>query len=208
MLSRMDGDTDKPTGAAAGWRTRRTQRPFRNKVFALREDEVELADGRRKSIAYLERSAGVVIIVPITAEGEMIVINHYRHPVDRWCLEVPAGGIDPDSKESPEEAARRELREEVGGSCARLIHIADFYSANALMDEKCHVYLATGVILDAPPEPGKAELIETRRISLEEALALVRAGQMVDGQSALAVLLCEPVLQENYPGEKPASLTS
>jgi len=201
----MDSETDKPNGAAAGWRTLRTQRPFQNKVFALREDEVELADAKRKSMAYLERSTGVVIVVPITAEGEMIVINHYRYPVDEWCLEVPAGGIDPDFNESPEEAAKRELREEVGGSCERLIHVADFYSANALMDEKCHVYLAAGVVLDAPPERGKAELLETKRMSLKGALALVRAGRMIDGQSALAILLCEPVLQEIYPSNKPAN---
>jgi ADP-ribose pyrophosphatase len=208
MLFHMDSETDKPTGAAAGWRTLRTERPFRNKVFALREDEVELADRGRKSIAYLERSAGVVVIVPITAEGEMIMINHYRYPVDQWCLEVPAGGIDPDCNESPEKAARRELREEVGGSCERLIHVADFYSANALMDEKCHVYLAIDVILNAPPERGKAELMETKRLSLKEALALVRVGQMVDGQSALAILLCESVLRENYSSEKTSDITS
>jgi len=200
----MDSGTDKPTGRVAGWRTLRTQRHFRNKTFALREDEVELADGKRKSMAYLERSAGVVVIVPITGEGEMILINHYRYPVDQWCLEVPAGGIKPDSKESPEDAAKRELLEEVGGSCAELIHVADFYSANALMDEKCHVFLAADVVLNAPPERGRAELMEIRRVSLDEAFALVGAGRMADGQSALAILLCGRILRENCPGGTPA----
>jgi ADP-ribose diphosphatase len=205
MLVRMDSGADKPTAAAAGWRALRTHRHFRNKVFALREDEVQLADGKRKSIAFLERSAEVVVIVPITVEGEMIVIDHYRYPVDEWCLEVPAGGIDPDSKELPEEAARRELREEVGGSCARLIHVAEFYSANALLDEKCHVFLARGVVVDSQPERGNAELIETKRIPVKQAIELVRAGRMMDGQSALAILLCEQVLREIYPCEKPAT---
>jgi 8-oxo-dGTP pyrophosphatase MutT (NUDIX family) len=190
----MESSADKPTGAEAGWRTLSTRRPFKNDVFAVREDEVELPGGKRKSIAYLERTAAV-IIVPVTREGEIVLINHYRYPVDEWCLEVPAGGIDsPD--ETLKKAARRELREEVGGRCRSLVYVAEFYSANSLMDEKCHVFLAEGVALQDAPDRGAAELMETRLLPAEEALALVRAGWMMDGQCALAILLCEPLLRE------------
>ncbi len=190
----MESRADKLTGAKAGWRTLSTRRPFANNVFAVREDEVELPGGKRKSIAYLERTAAV-IIVPVTAEGEIVLINHYRYAVDEWCLEVPAGGIEDAPNESLEECARRELREEVGGSCQSLLYVAGFYSANSLMDEKCHVFLAEEVSLQEP-ERGAAELMETRLLPAKEAIALVRAGRMTDGQCVLAILLCEPLLRE------------
>ena len=194
MVPAMESCADKPTGAEVGWRTLRTRRPFKNDVFAVREDKVKLPGGKRKSIAYLERTAAV-IIVPVTAKGEIVLINHYRYPVDEWCLEVPAGGIEDAPNESLEECARRELREEVGGSCQSLTYVAGFYSANSLMDEKCHVFLAEEVSLQDPPERGAAELMETRLLQGAEALALVRAGRMTDGQCALAILLCEPLLR-------------
>jgi len=202
MVPAMESSADKPTGAEAGWRTLSTRRPFKNDVFAVREDNVELPGGKRKSIAYLERTAAVIII-PVTPKGEIVLINHYRYAVDKWCLEVPAGGIEDAPNESLEECARRELREEVGGGCQSLTYVAGFYSANSLMNEKCHVFLAEEVALQ-DPDRGAAELMETRLLQAGEALALVRAGRMTDGQCALAILLCEPRLREKgYLGASP-----
>ena len=194
MLAAMKSSADKPTGAEAGWRTLKTRRPFKNKVFAVREDKVELPGGKRKKVAYLERS-GAVIVVPVTRAGEIVMIHHYRYAIDEWCLEVPAGGID-SPNESLRKAARRELREEVGGRCRSLVYVAEFYSANSLTDEKCHVFLAAEVVLQEPPERGAAELMEIRLMPAAEAVALVRAGKMTDGQCALAILLCESLLRE------------
>ncbi len=184
----------KPTGRRTGWKLLKTRRPFRNKVFQVRRDKVELPGGKRKQIAYLERSAAV-IIVPVTAAGEMVLIHHYRYAVDSWCLEVPAGGVKSARHETPRRAARRELREEVGGTCRTLTRVAEFYSANSLMDEKCHVFLAREVALRHPPERNAAEQMETRLMPAAEVLRLVRAGKMMDGQCALAILLCEPLLR-------------
>jgi ADP-ribose pyrophosphatase len=176
-----------------------TRRPFKDKVFALREDDVELPGGKRKSIAYLERTPAV-IVVPVTPEEEIVLINHYRHPVDEWCLEVPAGGVDDAPNESLAEAARRELLEEVGGSCQSLTYVAGFHSANSLTNETCHVFLAERVGLQKP-DRGAAELMETRGLPAAEVVALVRGGRMMDGQCALAILLCEPLLRgKSYLG--------
>lgn len=62
------------------------------------------------------------------------------------------------------------------------------------MDEKCHVFLAEEVVLQEP-DRGAAELMETKLMQAGEALALVPSGRMTDGQCALAILLCEPLLR-------------
>lgn len=185
----------KPTGARAGWRWRRTQIPFRNAVFNLRADEVELPDGKEVRFAYLERT-DAVIIVPVTRAGELVLINQYRYTVDEWCLEVPAGGTHDKPNESLENVARAELREEVGGVCESLVYVDYLFSASSLTDEKCHVFLAEGVNLSAPAKKEASETIEVKVLPAAEALALVHAGKMKDGQCALAILLCEPLLRE------------
>ena len=124
--------------------------PFRNDNFALRNDEVELPNGERTRYAYLERPEAV-IIVPVTAAGEMVLIKQYRYAVDEWCYEVPAGGTHDKPNEELEEVAREELREEVGGAGARLTYVDYFFSAVSTTDEKCHVYLAENVELSEMP---------------------------------------------------------
>ncbi len=192
----------KPVGAEAGWRRRKTKIRFRNPVFALREDKVRLPGGKRKRVAYLERT-DAVIIVPVTRRGEMVLINQYRYSVDEWCLEVPAGGTHDKPNESLEDVARDELREEVGGVATSLTYVDFLYSATSLTNEKCHIFLAEGVVLSEEPEKQATEKIEVKLTPAKKALALVHAGKMKDGQCALAILLCEPILQaKGYLGRK------
>ena len=186
---------EKPVGAKAGWRRRETEYPFRNDNFALRNDVVELPNGKRTGYAYLERPEAV-IIVPITTAREMVLIKQYRYTVDEWCYEVPAGGTHDKPNEELEEVAREELREEVGGTEGRFTYVDFFFSAVSTTDEKCHVYLAEDVDLSKSNEQEAGESIEIELMPVQQALEFVRAGKMKDTQCALAVLLCQPLLRE------------
>jgi ADP-ribose diphosphatase len=188
-------DEEKPNGAQAGWKLRGKKIHFQNPVLTLREDTVELPNGEETTFAYVER-AEAVIIVPVTRSGEMVMVNQYRYAVDAWGLEVPAGGTHDAPNEPPEEVARKELREEVGGVCGSLTFVDYFYSAISTTDEKCHVYLAEGVELSEKPEREASETLRTKMMPVAEALAFVHAGKMHNGACALAVLLCEPLLRE------------
>ena len=77
----------------------------------IREDRVRLPEGgeRRYPVMQLGQSAG---IVPLTADGQVILVRQYRHVTGGFCWEIPGGGMHPG--ESPDEAAQRELREEAG----------------------------------------------------------------------------------------------
>ena len=111
----MGAHRNKPTGAEAGWRFLRSETRFENHICRLREDDVELAGGQKIKYAYLERDDAVVI-VPVTTKGEIVLLRQYRYTVDEWCLEVPAGGTHDSSDASFEDVARKELREEIGGT--------------------------------------------------------------------------------------------
>lgn len=185
----------KPTGAKAGWHWLGSKTPFENDIFRLREDEVELKGGKKIQYAYLERGEAV-LIVPITADGEMVLLKQYRYAVDDWCLEIPAGGMRDKGGASLEEVAREELREEVGATVKSLTYVDFFYTANALSDEKCHVFLAEGVELSKEQKTEASETIEVLRVPIAKALELARNGAIRTAPCALAILLCEPHLQK------------
>jgi ADP-ribose pyrophosphatase len=183
----------KPNGQHVGWEHLDTHHPYQYTHFRIREDRIRLPNGQETRYAYME-TKGAVWIVPVTRDGQVVLIRQYRYAVDDWCWEVPAGGLH-DHAGSLESLARRELAEEVGGSCDELIYVGWHYASCSISDEVCHVFLARGVRLDREPQREAGETMETHLMSLQEALALAREGRMTDGKSALALLLCEPHLR-------------
>jgi rSAM/selenodomain-associated transferase 1 len=157
---------------------------------AVIEDQLAGDRGRVSTYTYLAVPRAV-FVVPVTDAGEVVFVRQYRHPVRDWTLEVPAGSVE--DGETPLEAAQRELAEEVGGRARDWRHLTTFYSSSAHLSLRSDAFLATGVLLGTP-QPGEDEDVVTVRVPVEEALARARAGQLVEGQTALALLLAAPHL--------------
>lgn len=162
---------------------------WRSRWYSLRQDRLRAPDGNEVTYTVVDKP-GAVWVVPVTAEGQMVLIDQYRYPVDAWCLEVPAGNCEADSVLTD---AARELSEEVGGTAARIEPITDFYTMNGIGNEFASVTLAHGVTLGASRrEP--TEHITLQLVPVRQALEMARHGQIKDGPSALAILLCEAAL--------------
>lgn len=163
---------------------------WQSQWYSLRQDRLRAPEGPTFTYTLIEHP-GAVWIVPVTWDGQIALIWNYRYAVDNWCYEVPAGGLSPGH--SLEEAARRELLEEIGGHAAELRLVGQFYTSNGISSEIAYVYLATGVELGEPHrEP--TELMELHLVPVEEGLRMAREGEISDGPSALALLWCERLL--------------
>ncbi len=172
------------------WETLGSRYLWQSPWYNLRQDRLRARDGHEFTYTVVEHP-GAVWVVPVTTDGRVVLIRNYRHPVTDWCYEVPAGGLSAGLK--PEEVARRELAEEIGGRAARLRYVGRFYTSNGISDEVAYVYLATGVQLgETQREP--TERIEVEIVSVGEALRMAREGEITDGPSALALLWCEHLL--------------
>ncbi len=125
--------------------------------------------------------------------NEYALYSELHYTVDDWCWEIPAGGVKPG--QTPEEAAREELREEIGGQAQLLEKLGQFYTANGICNEEGHYFLATGVTL-GPTAHEPAELMEIHPTPIAEVLRMARAGQITDAPSALVIFLCEARLRE------------
>ena len=143
-----------------------------------------------RDYSYLE-TPQAVWVVPISDGGETMFVRQYRHPVRAHPLEMPAGSIEPG--ETPVAAAARELREEVGGVARVLQRVGGFYSSSAHLSLKGIVFLATGVVFDAPTHAG-TEGIELVRMPFRRAVELAQSGELCEAQSALAVILASQAL--------------
>ena len=196
----MADKSDKLNGIPLGWRRLATDYPYDHLMFRVRRDQVRWPDGHVAPYVYVQ-GAGAVWVVPVTADGRVVLIRQFRYTLDDWSWEVPAGGFH-DFTGSPVELAQRELAEEVGGVGEDWLYVGSFRPGVSLLDEVCHVVLARGVRLDREPRREPGEIIEVHLVEPERALEMARSGEMVDGHSALALLRCESYLQSLIGGRK------
>ncbi|MBD2102300.1 NUDIX hydrolase [Leptolyngbya sp. FACHB-261] len=193
--------TDKPLGKQLGWHLLGSTCLLATPWLRLRQDQLLLGQ-ESTTYEYLQQPAAV-FIVPVMADGTVVLIRQYRYPVDQWCLEVPAGGLHdhPDaynpnvSQTVLAAVARKELAEEIGGTCRELLYQGCFYPTTSRSDERSHVFLALGVTLEQPQALENGELIERVLLNAAEAMHLASSAQMPDAKSALALLWCAAELK-------------
>ena len=162
-----------------------SQRKFEGKICNLRVDTVELPNGRTARREIVEHEP-VVAIVPIDGDGNIVLVRQYRLATGAVLLEVPAGGID--KGESPEDAAQRELREEIGMRAGRLEPIAEFYVSPGFLTEYVYAFLATD-LSDSPAEADEDEDIAVVRMPLADAVAMAERGEFRDAKSIAGILI-------------------
>ncbi|HAQ55712.1 MAG TPA: ADP-ribose pyrophosphatase, partial [Anaerovibrio sp.] len=82
---------------------------FDGNLLHVRKDKVKLPNG---GTAYREwiRHPGAAAVIPVTEDGQVILVRQYRYPIDEVTLEIPAGKLDMPG-EDPLECAKRELSE-------------------------------------------------------------------------------------------------
>ncbi len=109
---------------------------------------------------------GIVVIVPVTEQEEVIIIRQFRPAVNGYVIEFPAGLND--KGESLEDAARRELLEETGYSAKELIFITEGPVSSGASGEMLTVYLAKGLKFKGIDKREETEDIEVFKIPINE----------------------------------------
>ena len=122
------------------------------------------------------------------------VIKQYRHVINAYIYEIPAGTMD--SGESPEQCARRELEEETGYEATRFIPLGKTYLLPAYSDEISYIYLARDMIRTVQ-NLDEDEIIEAHRFKIQDILEMIDSGIIVDALSILAILRAIQYLKQS-----------
>jgi len=165
---------DSPTPSAPGWIAVGNELLARYQLFELhRSTRRSPTTGRDHSFLRL-LAPDWVNVVPVTAAGELILVDQYRHGTDRATLEIPGGTVD--AGEDPATAAARELEEETGYRSDELHLIGSGEPNPAFLSNTCWTYLALGCTPDGVTHPDPSEEITVRRIPLSDFTALIDDG--------------------------------
>ena len=171
-------------GELRTWRRLRSRTLYQQAHVVVREDTLELPEGRERLYPVLHLGASVGIL-PFLSEHEVVLVRQYRHVTQGFSWEVPGGSMM--SGEPPEEAAQRELREETGYRAGRLRRLGGFWPNNAYLDEVIHVYVAEDLVPDPLPAD-QDEHLEVRTFPFDVALAMAQDDRISCGLTKLAIL--------------------
>ncbi|MEK6282082.1 MAG: NUDIX hydrolase [Acidobacteriota bacterium] len=172
---------------------------FRGRVFQVTVDTIREGDTTyQREVVHHPGSA---VIIPIFDDGTVGLVRQYRHPAVRYLLEAPAGTLD--EGEVPEQAAARELEEELGFVAGRLEKLSEFFISPGFLEEKMWVYLATELIQTASRLEDD-EIIEVVRLPLAQALSMITTGEIEDAKTIIGIMLAAPrvgpsMLEADYP---------
>jgi ADP-ribose pyrophosphatase len=163
----------------------RSEKLFDGQILKLYFDHVRLPNGKtatREKISH----PGAVGIVPVTDDGNVLLVRQYRYPVNDITIEIPAGKID--KQEEPEKCAKRELAEEVGAVNGNLKLLSSFYTTPGFCDEILHLYIATGFEI-SDNNLDEDEFLDIVSIKLDEAVKWIIEGRIKDSKTIIGILM-------------------
>jgi ADP-ribose pyrophosphatase len=170
----------------------------RGKVVDLRVERVRLPGGRETELELI-RHPGAAAMVPLTENGDVLLVRQYRHATGGWILEVPAGKLD--GGEPPAACARRELEEEVGRRAGELIELGWIWTTPGFTDERIWLFLARR-LEPVAQDLQDDEVLEVETLPLPRAVELVHRGGIHDGKSVAALLRAAHWLEEERSGSR------
>jgi len=157
---------------------------YNGPVFGIRRDELLEPGGVRTTREMITHS-GSVVVLPVLADGRVLLIRQYRHAARTFLWELVAGRID--EGESPRKAAARELIEETGYRAERFRIFLDFFPSPGFLEEKMFILLADG-LTEGIAQPEKDEKIESRAYEREELEQMIQKRIIRDGKTIAGLL--------------------
>jgi len=167
-----------------------SQRIYEGAILNVRRDKVTAYGGE----AYREiiEHNGAVAMVPITEEGNVIMVEQFRYACGRAVLEIPAGKIE-EGEADPATVAARELREETGYTADNIILLGKINTSAAYSEEMISVYAMTGLT------PGEQQLDDDEALNViempfKEAYDMAASGKLIDAKTIAALLMAKEQL--------------
>ena len=159
-------------------------------MLTVKRDQVKLPNGNTSQREYVLHP-GAVAIVPLLANGNVILEKQFRYPLHQVFIELPAGKIDPG--EEVLVTGQRELLEETGYSASEWVKLGQVHPCIGYSNEVIHMYLARGLVQGAY-QRDEDEALVVFEASFADCLGMIDHGEITDGKTIAALYLAEKYL--------------
>ena len=165
------------------WLIKSTQKIFENPFFSVFEDDVVKPTGDDGKYAIVRFKTGASVL-PIDDEDNVYITRQFRYAIGRHDIEIVSGSID---GEGALDAAKRELKEELGIEAEDWIDLGSVYSLTSITQSCSRQFIARKLTIGKQETEG-TEDIEPVKLTLEQAFEMVLNGEITDGDSCIMIL--------------------
>ena len=162
---------------------------YTGRVFSVEVDRVRFPDGSEHE-ATVVRHPRSVVLIPLQADGSVILIRQFRPAVNRELWELPAGSLDPG--ETAEAAAARECEEEIRLVPHHIERLQGLFPTPGFCDEQLIFFRVSDLRtppLDSTRHRDEDEYIHVQAFTVDQARAMVRLGEIIDLKTAYGLTL-------------------
>lgn len=164
---------------------------YDGKIIKLYRDKALLENGNQVTREVIKHPGGVCV-VPVTEEGEVIMVKQFRYPSGKVLTEIPAGKLE--WQEDHFDCGKRELKEETGCTAEKYDYLGCLLPTPAYDTEVIHMYLARG-LTRAEQKLDDDEFLDVMKIPFDKAIEMVMNGEITDAKTQLALLKTKILLE-------------
>jgi ADP-ribose pyrophosphatase len=163
---------------------------YDNPWLQVHEDNVIRPSGREGYFGVVHMKPGSTVLA-ISDNGDAYLVKEYKYAVERESVELMSGGLE--DEETPLDAAKRELKEELGLEAREWIDLGVIDPFTSLINSQNYLFLALGVE-EGEPDRDETEVLEVLKVPFAEAVNMVMQSQIRHGASCVLILKAQAYL--------------
>lgn len=164
------------------------------KIIDYYQDAIKLPNGNETIYDFIKHK-GAAAMMAVREDGKLLMVRQWRNAIEKYTLEIPAGGLN--SVEEPtREAAIRELKEETGYIAENVRFLFRIHTTVAFCNEGIDIYLATGLKRHGEQHLDEDEFVDVGAYSLEELVQMIYDGKIEDSKTICAIMTYKSMLTD------------
>ncbi|MEY8522508.1 NUDIX hydrolase [Lachnospiraceae bacterium 38-10] len=164
------------------------------KIIDYYQDTVQVPNGNVVKWDFIGHK-GAAAMLAVREDGKLLMVRQWRNALDRYTLEIPAGGLN-SADEPTETAAIRELEEETGYIAGNVQFLLSIYTTVAFCNEKIDIYLARNLKRRESQHLDEDEFIDVKACELDELVQMIYDGKIEDSKTVSAVMTYKSFLTD------------